>query len=209
MRAVAAHGVIPVRPTRQRPAVQREPPRVHGLGGRPLRRLGFDPALGEQPRVQRIADRPVDVPYVPLADVWDHVVRGVVPLVLHHGWLDGMLDAGEPFLQRVSHLVASRPDSTALLVVGHRVPACFPRLAFGRNCPDWILTSGRWAIARSPTPLLRRTRRRAVEAVCWVSPVLSRCTPRSRSTCQRTIRRSHRPNSLPRSRKLQHTAQYA
>ena len=131
VRAVAPHGVIAVRPARQRPAIRREPPRVNSLRARPLLRLGLDPALGEQLGVQRVTDGAVDLLHVTLPDIGDHVVGGVVPPVLHHRRLDRVLDPGQPLIQRLSHLAARRADQAALLVVGHRVPAGLPRLALG------------------------------------------------------------------------------
>src|ERR1700755_1241997 len=42
-----------------------------------------------------------------------------------------MLDPGQPLLQRLSHLAPRRTDGTAFFVLGHRVSAGLPRLAFG------------------------------------------------------------------------------
>ena len=92
--SVAPDDAVTVRKARKQLAVRREPSDMDGPGLCLLPRLGFDPSLGQQLRVQRIADRAVDVLHVALANVRNHVVRGVISPVLRHGRLDRMLDAG-------------------------------------------------------------------------------------------------------------------
>jgi hypothetical protein len=95
---VAAHRVVTVGTARLDLAIGRDPAYVNGFldGGR--FRPCLDPALGEQLRIQRVAYAAVDLLYVALADVRDHVVSGVVAPVLPHRRLDRVLDSGQPLV---------------------------------------------------------------------------------------------------------------
>jgi hypothetical protein len=130
MHAVAAHLVIPVRATGQRPASCRKTSHVHrrGPGTRPG--LGLDAALREQLGVEGVAHAAVNLLHQPPSDVRNDVVGHVVLPVLRHRRLERVPDARKPVRQGFLDRPPGLPDIPAALVVPHGRAARLPSFAF-------------------------------------------------------------------------------
>jgi hypothetical protein len=93
--AVAANAVVAVGTAGQHLASGGEPAEVYRVFRVPgPLGLGFDPAIGKELGIERVADLTRDVLDLAVADVGSHVVGRVVPPVLGHRWLDRMLNPG-------------------------------------------------------------------------------------------------------------------